>query len=104
MSSAAPTLYRRSARFLGHGFRWSFAILVFAAVTQLAQARPENKECFDCHDTLAAGPAPKAKAGDAPAFPAGLFAKSVHAKLACVDCHADITDVAHDKLQPAQCA
>ncbi|HLP03080.1 MAG TPA: cytochrome c3 family protein [Opitutaceae bacterium] len=70
-----------------------------------AGAKPENSECFDCHDAVAAGPAPARKPGATPTVATGLFAKSVHAKLACVDCHADIEDVPHpDKLQPAQCA
>ena len=82
-----------------------FALFALGAALALpAAAKPANSECFDCHDSIASGPAPLAKKGDAPAFPAGLFAKSMHAKLACVDCHADISDVPHDKLQPAQCA
>ena len=82
----------------------TLAGLTLALLAFPAGAKPANSECFDCHDPVAAGPAPLAKKGDAPAFPAGRFAKSMHAKLACVDCHADIADVPHDKLQPAQCA
>ncbi len=99
MSSATP------ARSITGFVRWLLlAALVLPAAGGLC-GKPENSECFDCHDSIASGPAPAPKAGIAPAFAASPFAKSVHRQLACVDCHADIEDIPHaDKLRPAQCA
>ncbi len=62
-----------------------------------------NTECMDCHE---AEFKPRKK-GEAPVWIGvrpELFAKSVHAKLSCVDCHATITETPHEsKLPPAQC-
>ena len=63
-----------------------------------------NTECMDCHE---AELKPRKK-GEPPVW-VGVrperFAKSVHGKLACTDCHADITETPHaSKLAPAQCA
>ncbi|MFI5356124.1 MAG: cytochrome c3 family protein [Opitutales bacterium] len=63
-----------------------------------------NGDCLDCHEAEFKAPKagqPKAWVGVRPE----LFAKSVHGKLNCVDCHAGIADVPHAaKLPPAQCA
>lgn len=63
-----------------------------------------NSECLDCHEAEFISPKkgePKRWVGVRPE----LFAKSVHGKLNCVDCHADITEPQHpSKLAPAQCA
>ncbi len=99
MSSAAPA---RSSPHFPRLLPILFALGLFAVETA---AKPENAECFDCHDAISAGPAPAAKAGLAPAVASGLLGSSVHKRLACVDCHADIADVPHpDKLAPAQCS
>ncbi len=62
-----------------------------------------NTECMDCHE---AEFKPRKK-GEAPVWIGvrpELFAKSVHAKLSCVYCHATITETPHEsKLPPAQC-
>src|SRR5450759_252709 len=94
-------------------------LLVFAQallVPLLSAAEPEavvvskkppavpNRECMDCHEAEFISP----KKGLPPQWVGvrpELFAKSVHGKLNCVDCHADITDATHpSKLAPAQCA
>ncbi|MBA3904945.1 MAG: hypothetical protein C0522_14930, partial [Rhodocyclaceae bacterium] len=63
-----------------------------------------NSECMDCHEAefkARKKGQPKEWVGVRPE----LYAKSVHAKLACVDCHSDIKETPHDsKLAPAQCA
>src|SRR5471032_1443116 len=63
-----------------------------------------NSECMDCHE---AEFKPRKK-GEPPVWigvRAAPFAKSVHGKLNCVDCHAAITEAPHaSKLPPAQCA
>lgn len=67
--------------------------------------RPQNTDCFDCHDSVSSGPAAARRAGTAPGIATGLLAQSVHRNLACVDCHADIENIPHpDQLAPAQCA
>jgi len=66
-----------------------------------------NQSCLDCHEQVP----PEKRDKDAESNPAieilrpDRFAKSVHGKLLCVDCHAGITGIPHDdKLPPAQCA
>jgi cytochrome b subunit of formate dehydrogenase len=74
-----------------------------APVTKAPPAVP-NSECMDCHE---AEFIPKKK-GLPPEWVGvrpELFAKSVHGKLNCVDCHVTITEAEHPSdLPPAQCA
>jgi len=71
-----------------------------------AAAKPivTNQECMECHE---AEFIPKKK-GQPPEWVGirpELFAKSVHAKTNCVECHTDIKEAEHpSKLKPAQCA
>lgn len=88
---------------------WITALIVAAiiqpdsAAAAAAEAIP-NSECLDCHSAVEERH-PVHKAGDIPGFPAVFFEKSVHAKLSCTDCHADIAEVPHaDRLAPAQCS
>ena len=71
------------------------------AVTAPAVA---NSECLDCHEAEFKSP----KKGEAAVWVgvrSQLFAKSVHAGVNCVDCHATLKETPHDsKLPPAQCA
>jgi cytochrome b subunit of formate dehydrogenase len=72
-------------------------------VTPPAPALP-NSECMDCHEAEF-----KAKKKGQPKEWVGVhpeaFAKSVHGKLNCVDCHNTLKETPHDsKLPPAQCA
>jgi len=62
-----------------------------------------NSECMDCHEAEF-----KPRKKGLPAEWIGVkpedFAKSVHGKLACVECHTAITETPHPaKLPPAQC-
>ena len=73
------------------------------AVTVASAPAVPNSECMDCHEAEF-----KPRKKGEPAVWSGVrpevFAKSVHGKLGCVDCHADITAVPHvAKLRPAQC-
>lgn len=67
-----------------------------------------NSDCMDCHEAPAEPI--KQKPGAKPKrmveiIKADLYAKSVHGKLNCVDCHVTITDTPHaSKLPAAQCA
>jgi cytochrome b subunit of formate dehydrogenase len=72
------------------------------AVTKAEPAVP-NSECLDCHEAEF-----KSRKRGQPKEWVGVkpdeFAKSVHGKLNCIDCHAGITETPHDKkLPPAQC-
>jgi cytochrome b subunit of formate dehydrogenase len=73
------------------------------AVTPPVPAVP-NSECLDCHEAefkARKKGQPKEWVGVRPE----LFAKSVHGKLNCVDCHNTLKETPHDsKLPPAQCA
>ncbi|MCX6952315.1 MAG: hypothetical protein NTV51_09145 [Verrucomicrobia bacterium] len=63
-----------------------------------------NKECMDCHEAEF-----KARKSGQPKEWVGVrpepFAKSVHGKANCVDCHSGIKEAEHgSKVPPAQCA
>jgi len=63
-----------------------------------------NSECMECHEAEFI-PRKKGQPPEWIGVRPELYAKSVHAKLNCVDCHASITDATHpSKLPPAQCA
>ena len=81
--------------------------LAVGAGGPVARAKPPavpNSECLDCH---AAEFKPR-RQGQAPEWIGvrpEVFAKSVHGKLNCVDCHATLTETPHEStLPPAQCA
>jgi cytochrome b subunit of formate dehydrogenase len=96
LSRAAPRLLRGAM------------LLFILAAGFVAQADPlTNQSCLDCHEKTP----PDKKDKDAESNPAievlraEPFAKSVHGKLQCIDCHLGITGIPHDdKLPPAQCA
>jgi len=80
-----------------------------ASAAAPAPAVVPNSDCLDCHEAPKQPVAP-AKPGAKPKRVIEIlrpepFAKSVHGKLHCVDCHVTITDTPHpSKLPPAQCA
>lgn len=77
-----------------------------AAVPVVAPAAPvvPNSECMDCHEAEFV-PRKKGQPPEWVGVRPELFAKSVHGKLNCIDCHASITEPEHpSKLPPAQCA
>lgn len=92
----------------------AFALLAsFVAAASLA--RPEtpgsepkppavtNAECMDCHQAELKAPKP----GETPVWVGvkpDVYAHSAHAKLNCLDCHADIKEVPHESsLAPVNC-
>ncbi len=79
----------------------------FGAGTPVAPVKPAavpNSECLDCHEAEFK-PRQKGQAAEWIGVRPEVFAKSVHGKLSCVDCHATITETPHDsKLPAAQCA
>ncbi len=81
--------------------------LAFAATPETPEVtKPEpvpNSECLDCHEAEFV-PRKKGQEPEWVGVRPELFAKSVHGKLNCVDCHAAITEPDHpSKLPPAQC-
>lgn len=92
-------------------FRQVFLILIaaqflFAGIT-VRSASPQtvpNEDCLDCHTDPKL--TRKVRGQEMPLAPiqTNLFQKSVHARLACVDCHSGIKEAVHDNNPaPAQC-
>ena len=90
---------------------FTLSVLAFAAIAvprSRAEEKPApavpNSDCLDCHEAEFKSRKkglPKEWVGVRPAE----FAKSVHGKLNCVDCHATIKEMEHPHdLPPAQCA
>jgi len=84
----------------------SFVLLVWVCLGLLRSAAAEtfsNSDCLDCH----LDPSTTRKVDGkivSLLFPTNTFQKSVHAKLACVDCHTGIKDLVHpSKLPPPTC-
>jgi hypothetical protein len=82
----------------------ALSVTLLAAGTSAAQTPPANDDCLACHNdkTLTRSN------GSSVAVLPEVHAASVHAPLACVDCHADLaatTEWPHpEKLQKADCA
>ena len=64
---------------------------------------PTNTDCLACHADAGLTRETNGKTEPLAPFPADAFAKSSHAKLACVDCHIDAKDPAHEPLALADC-
>jgi cytochrome b subunit of formate dehydrogenase len=109
MAKATPFLFRAVLALLGAGMLGHGAARAEEAATA---GRPPpstpvivpNSECLDCHEAefkARRKGQPKEWVGVRPE----LFAKSVHGKLNCVDCHTAVKEVEHPaKLPPAQCS
>ncbi len=86
---------------------WIATTLSAAAAEQpLKPAAPPvvaNKACMECHEAEFK-PRKKGLAPEWVGVRPEPFAKSVHAKVNCVDCHADLKEAEHgSKVKPAQC-
>ena len=79
---------------------------VQAKPPETAPAKPPekfaNSDCLDCHLDPNTNRVVNGKT-ESLVFPKDAFAKSVHAGLACTDCHPGIKELVHDKLPPANC-
>ncbi|MGA2749015.1 MAG: cytochrome c3 family protein [Verrucomicrobiota bacterium] len=63
-----------------------------------------NQDCLDCHSDPTTSRTVGGKTIPMGVFPTNVFAKSVHAKLNCTDCHAGIKEMVHPSHPPAaQC-
>src|SRR3954465_1317766 len=83
-------------------FAIAFLPTVAWSAAPVAPAVP-NSECMDCHEAEFK-PRKKGLAPEWIGVRPELFAKSVHAKTNCVDCHNTIKEAQHPaKLAPAQC-
>ena len=117
-----PTLYNRSRPLLRAcgKIAWDCVqVLLFAAMVGVGSRAAEkdagdtkkpvaeilaNNDCLDCHTDPTQTWKVGGKTVPLPLFQTNLFAKSVHAKLNCVDCHAGVKELVHDAgLPPAQC-
>jgi len=68
-----------------------------------AQEKFSNADCLDCHLDPGTTRTVNGKTVSL-LFPTNAFQKSVHARLACVDCHAGIKELVHDHpLPPPDC-
>ncbi|MBK8857893.1 MAG: hypothetical protein IPN11_09510, partial [Opitutaceae bacterium] len=93
-------------RLLAAWLLWIGAASAATLETPAAKAPPAvpNSECMDCHEAEFI-PRKKGLPPEWVGVRPELFAKSVHGKLNCVDCHATITEAEHPSdLPPAQCA
>ncbi|HVS52851.1 MAG TPA: cytochrome b/b6 domain-containing protein [Opitutaceae bacterium] len=74
------------------------------AIASAAKPVVANSDCMDCHEAEFK-PRKKGQAPEWIGVRPEVFAKSVHGKLNCVDCHNSIKDAQHPaKLPPPQCA
>ncbi len=83
---------------------WLAAAAAFAQETASTNA-PEkfaNSDCLGCHLDPNTTRVVNGKT-ESLVFPTNDFQQSVHANLACVDCHTGIKDLVHDPLGPPDC-
>jgi cytochrome b subunit of formate dehydrogenase len=77
--------------------------VIFAG--EIFGAELKSADCLDCHTDPTNSRKVAGKSVPMAVFPTNNFAKTVHAKLDCVDCHDGIKDLVHDnKLPPPNCA
>ena len=71
-------------------------IVILAAAAALADEYPDS-DCLDCHGD---------PDGDGPFVELTALAGSIHADLACTDCHSGVTDLPHEDIElgPPACA
>ena len=87
--------------------RFLFSLTLFFPLAVVA-AELTDDACLDCHG-VAGFAVPVGETGDGPMrsldINAGALKQSVHGELACVECHADIKELPHEKegLQAVDC-
>jgi formate dehydrogenase gamma subunit len=80
-------------------------LLTGLALTEICASAAEkftNADCLDCHLDPNTTWSVNGKTVSY-IFPTNSFQMSVHARLACVDCHIGITNLVHDTLPPPDC-
>jgi cytochrome b subunit of formate dehydrogenase len=79
-------------------------MLWFGPSLPAAEEKFANSDCLDCHTDPANARKVNGQSVPMAVFPTNQFAKSVHGKLNCVDCHVGIKDLVHEsKLPPPNC-
>jgi cytochrome b subunit of formate dehydrogenase len=79
-------------------------ILLTAPSTFAAEATFTNDDCLECHLDPKLTRKVEGKEVAMPIFQTNVFAKSLHGKLNCVDCHVGIKDLVHEsQLPPPRC-
>ncbi len=82
-------------------FFWGWCL---AAAATLRGELIADSDCLDCHSAVEERQ-PLRNGNDTPGFPLAFFRKSVHANMACVDCHTDVVQIDHPaELSAVQCA
>lgn len=84
---------------------WWICLLAFlgmAAPRASAGEKFVNSDCLDCHLDPNTTWTVKGKTVSY-IFPTNAYQSSVHAGLACMDCHLGITNLVHDPLPPPDC-
>ncbi len=104
---------RQASPFFLQPVRWVSILSFLAAGAAFAAENPAslvkppavpNSECMDCHEAEFK-PRKKGLPPEWVGVKPEVFAKSVHGKLNCVDCHTSVAETPHpSKLPPAQCA
>ena len=101
-AAGRPTASARTRTF-GLGWVCVLACLWLAGFSVSAQEKFSNADCLDCHLDPGTTRTVNGKAVSL-LFPTNAFQKSVHAKLACVDCHVGTKELVHDHpLPPPDC-
>ena len=73
----------------------------WAGLSPCAAEEFKNQDCLDCHNDPSNVRKVNGKEVPLELFTTNRFEKSVHAKLACVDCHQGIKDLVHDTPLPS---
>jgi cytochrome b subunit of formate dehydrogenase len=80
-------------------------LLAFLLLALPGSARAlDNSDCFACHDDRTLVKTNEVGKAVSLLVEEKIFKTSVHGKLRCVDCHASIKDLPHDKVVPVNCA
>ncbi|HEY5218105.1 MAG TPA: hypothetical protein VIJ17_14565, partial [Pseudolabrys sp.] len=70
-----------------------------AATADQAAPKLTNEMCLGCHGQEGFAPAPKPGDGHFPMVLKDRFLGSVHGKRQCVECHTNITNIPHEKVE-----
>jgi cytochrome b subunit of formate dehydrogenase len=82
-----------------------FLVAIFLVWPSAIRAQPlASEDCLECHADPTTSRKVGGKSVPLPVFPTNTFPKTVHAKLACVDCHTGVKDLVHESnLPPPNC-
>ena len=81
--------------------RWLFCFALLIGFSAPAAEKFANNDCLDCHTDPTNARKVDGKTVPMAVFPTNTFDKSIHTKLACVDCHTGIKELVHESKLPA---